>query len=382
MTDFKKLTTLCLGVGLIVALTLPTPAAQRKKIRKPRQGGNIPSVRATPKATPTPVASPVVEEPQPVKLEKLLFPAVKDGKYGYIDSTGQMAIAATYDGTFIFREGLGRVKIGKKYGYVGMDGKLAIPAQFDRGSEFSDGLALISRNGKLGYVDRSGRVVIEQSTFTDATSFSDGMAVVRIGKKYGYIDRTGNLVIPATYKFAHPFQSGLGMALTEEGWVYLDKQGATKITQLSLEEQYIDARQRGFYPFSKDGLARILIDGKSGYINRLGKTAIKPQFTEAYTFTEGLAPVKVGDRYGYINTKGKLVIPAEYSIVSEFQSGLAAVQVGKQYGYINSLGKMVVEPRFDQAYSFNSELAAVVNNRRLGYIDRTGKLVWQAKALK
>jgi WG containing repeat len=307
-----------------------------------------------------------------------LFPVVKNRKYGYIDGAGTIVIPTNFDGAFTFSDGLGRVKIGKKYGFINPAGQIIIAPQFDRASEFTNGLALIGQGKNLGYIDRTGRVIIANSNFTDATSFSENRAVVRIGTKYGFIDRTGQQVIPVQYKYAHPFQAGLAMVLQDDKWIFINPQGDTKLYADDLAIHFTKALKRAVYPFGQDGLARILIDGKTGYIDRRGKLVIRPQFTEAYNFTEGLAPVKIGSKYGYINTKGKLVIPAEYNTVSEFRSGLAAVRIGKKYGYIDPKGKLIVSPQFDTAFSFQGNVAAIKTSSRPGYIDRQGKIIWQA----
>ena len=52
--------------------------------------------------------------------------------------------------------------------------------------------------------------------------------------------------------------------------------------------------------------------GKFGYIDETGRIAIKPQFDQAYPFTEGLAAVSIGSKLGFIDTAGKVVIPLQY----------------------------------------------------------------------
>ena len=56
-----------------------------------------------------------------------------------------------------------------------------------------------------------------------------------------------------------------------------------------------------------NGLFRVQVDGKIGFIDRAGKVAIEPQFDEAFNFSGGLALVKVSDRFGYIDRTGKYV---------------------------------------------------------------------------
>jgi hypothetical protein len=47
--------------------------------------------------------------------------------------------------------------------------------------------------------------------------------------------------------------------------------------------------------------------GRWGFIDKSGKIVINPQFDEAMAFADGLARVKVGHKTGYINTAGKYI---------------------------------------------------------------------------
>ena len=44
-----------------------------------------------------------------------------------------------------------------------------------------------------------------------------------------------------------------------------------------------------------------MIDGKCGVIDKTGKIVCKPQFDYVCNFSEGLAKVRVDDKWGFIN---------------------------------------------------------------------------------
>src|SRR3954462_2626566 len=56
------------------------------------------------------------------------------------------------------------------------------------------------------------------------------------------------------------------------------------------------------------GLFPIRQDGKWGYINRTGEVVIKPQYDDAWDFSEGLAYVREGARRGLIDKTGRMVV--------------------------------------------------------------------------
>jgi hypothetical protein len=87
---------------------------------------------------------------------------------------------------------------------------------------------------------------------------------------------------------------------------------------------------------------------------------ILPVFDEVEAFSEGLAKVKLGDKYGYVNTKGERVIPATYREAKDFTEGMAAVSTdGTSWGYIDKSGKVVISEKYLEANSFSNGLAKV-----------------------
>ncbi len=52
------------------------------------------------------------------------------------------------------------VAVNGRYGYIDHAGKLAITPQFDAAGEFAENLAPVEMNGKWGYIDRSGKLTI------------------------------------------------------------------------------------------------------------------------------------------------------------------------------------------------------------------------------
>lgn len=86
--------------------------------------------------------------------------------------------------------------------------------------------------------------------------------------------------------------------------------------------------------------------GKWGYIDKIGKYLINPQFQEAGLFEDGLALVQtMDDKYGFINEKGKYVINPQFENAHQFSDGLAlVVTTDGQKGFINKRGKYIVGP--------------------------------------
>jgi predicted DNA-binding WGR domain protein len=129
------------------------------------------------------------------------------------------------------------------------------------------------------------------------------------------------------------------------------------------------------YPFSEK-LALIRHKNKYGFIDSAGKVVIKPQFDEAYPFSEKLALIRQKNKYGFIDSVGKVVIKPQFDEAYPFSEGYAGIKVKNKYGFVDSVGKVVIKPQFDQIQSFREEVAAVeIKNKGWGFIDSAGKVL-------
>lgn len=128
-----------------------------------------------------------------------------------------------------------------------------------------------------------------------------------------------------------------------------------------------------------NGLGKIILDGKAGYINSRGKLIIEAKYKDAGRFSENLAPVEFDDgKWGFVDTKGDVVIKPTFDWALSFREGRALIQVGEKWGYIDRTGRIIVEPKFDHADSFSEGLAHVQlyqKKYKSGFIDKDGNWV-------
>lgn len=99
-------------------------------------------------------------------------------------------------------------------------------------------------------------------------------------------------------------------------------------------------------------------------------------------YQEGLAAVLTGSAdddagaWGYLDKQGRMAIAPAYTDAESFQNGLAAVSQGERWGYIDRQGRWAIEPRYARATGFNAEGTALVeDDGRDVLIDRQGKVV-------
>lgn len=243
----------------------------------------------------------------------------------------------------------------------------------------------IKSGDKWGYVDKTGKYIIN-SQFDDAFNFSEGLALFKSNDgKYGFIGEDGNYVINPIYKDATSFSEGLACVVMENGKPqFINKENKILFTVDKAEICF------GF----SEGMARVKIKGKWGYIDKTGKLIINPIYDDANEFKDGLAAVakidekKKEKQWGFIDKSGAVKINFQFVEDKEkfwcepdnFKEGLAFVSSdGKQWGCIDKEGKYQINPQFEgyfgMPYGFKNGVSVVSQGNSFGYIDKTGKYI-------
>lgn len=252
-----------------------------------------------------------------------LVPFEEAGKWGFKDTMEKIVVEAKYDEAGAFSSGLAPVNVGArveqilhppaktggKWGYVDARGTLVVPITLDGAHEFSDGLARVYDDHGTRYLDPSGKVVIDLGPVRRAGDFHEGVAptyedrsLAGKGWRTKFIDKKG-LTVFSVDGYADEFQQGMAV--------------------LAIMQEKIDpnvSNERQLY----------------GYIDRRGKLAIPPRFSEALAFHEGFAAVRprkttvwrMGDSWGYNDTSGEFAIQPQFNEAHPFRNGIARVHVG------------------------------------------------------
>lgn len=243
----------------------------------------------------------------------------------------------------------------------------------------------IKAGEKWGYVDDKGQYVIN-TQFEDAYNFSEGLALFKSADgKYGFIGEDGKFVINPIYKYANSFSEGMACVVMENGKPqFIDKNNKILFTVDKAEYCF------GF----KEGLARVQIKGKYGFIDKTGKIIVNPIYEDAQDFKEGLAAVAKKDEkkdevlWGYIDKTGAVKINFQFVKDKDkwfcepgsFRDGLAFTSIdGKQWGCIDKDGKYQINPQFEgdfgNSYEFINGVSLVSQGGSYGYIDKKGKYI-------
>ncbi|MFN9519540.1 MAG: WG repeat-containing protein [Bacteroidota bacterium] len=161
-----------------------------------------------------------------LQYQKVLYPVkAKNGKWGFMDETGKLLIAAGYEKAQNFYNGLAMVQKDGKFGYVNKGNTVVIPITYDNAYDFKGDYARVRANKMWGILNRKGEVVIPV-IYDDISDFNaEGLAKVKKGGKWGLVDRNNRQIVEPTYDQILDFVEGLCLVRKDDTWLYIDKYG-------------------------------------------------------------------------------------------------------------------------------------------------------------
>ena len=151
-----------------------------------------------------------------------------------------------------------------KWGYADKDGHLAIKPQFSEAHGFSEGLALVSAGGapltdpvvksfvKMGYIDKKGQwVILSRFKYYFYYDFSEGLVPFRqLSHGWGYMDRTGRIAVRPRFQWAGAFSNGVAPVLSDNKCGHIDKTGRiTDRSQSELPHRKFEQDRRGTFRY-------------------------------------------------------------------------------------------------------------------------------------
>jgi hypothetical protein len=329
------------------------------------------------------------------KQDVQLFPVVKDGKYGYINIKGELAVSYMYDEAHYFYEGLAAVRQGKKYGFINPNNKIVIEPQFDTVKRFNEGVCAVGTveteiGLQWGFIDKKGKTLnLGLPAIGYATNFSNNRAIVA---EHGFAD------FFIVSKQGKRFKLTDGLYCFEddninysEGYLRVQKNtglGIYQIVFVDTNAALVPALNTTYGDLGDvvQGHITFFDNGKYGLLNANGKVVVKPEYDTIYSLSEGLCAVCVGKtsessnngigQYGFIDKSGKWIIKPQPMKCNSFHNGYSRVEINGKYGFINTSGTLVVPAEYDEAHDFFRGLAYVKKDGHWEYINTQGKRVW------
>lgn len=138
-------------------------------------------------------------------VETDLFPAKKNGKWGYVRSGGAEAIGFRFKAAYSFDPNTKVACVKEdggdnKCGYIDMSGCYKIqPQYYSAGTLTPDGARVMRSSSEYGYITKSGSLIASWYPYMSSRFVLDRIFVRNNDKLGGFIDKNNRLVIP--YQF-------------------------------------------------------------------------------------------------------------------------------------------------------------------------------------
>src|SRR5258708_498208 len=262
------------------------------------------------------------------------------GLCGAVRRDGTIAVLPRCDWVGTFSENRAAVRVGGLYGFVDEDGREIVKPQYRIVDDYMFGFAQVDVDGKSGLIDRDGKMVIEPKygfiraigpdrfrvsetrelggivggddfsghrvRFTPSGGMSVSGMPFEFRNTTGVIDISGQWIEPLGASWSPPFDKDDPSIR----WVQRDKLwGLARADGSWLVDPAF--QQVGDLV---DGLARVTVNGKVGFIDRTGNFPIEPVFDRAWWFKPGFGRTSAerDGIFGVIDRAGSWVFRTNY----------------------------------------------------------------------
>lgn len=187
--------------------------------------------------------------------------------------------------------------------------------------------------------------------------------------RYGLMDTTGNVICrPSFSQIGVPYfdlKSEPVPAAKGRKWGFINTKG-----------EWVVRPQFEYADYFHNGLAKVIVKGKTGYIRQDGTMAIEPRFEEGDDFLDTITVVRgyFQNKFQnlYINTCGKILWEEKFCFAWPFQDGIAEGSTCKfnegeeqLWGAIDANGEYLFTPQFKSPPEFLNKSAALAEKDSL-----------------
>jgi len=302
--------------------------------------------------------------------------AFQEGKVAYlefafINPAGKQICMVQCQDMRYFSQGRAAVMKDGKWGFSDTTGKLIIEPIYENVGDFFGGLAVIVNGSKCGLIDRAGKEIIPCSydymdmlTFKFILAFNGTLDQNGFPKqgKYGVLDKTGKIVLPLQYD----------QLAVKSGFIFMLMNQKCGVAD-TLTGKIIAPCEMEFIPEFKEGIASYAKAGKYGYLKEGGKILVEPIYKYAGGFSGGIARVSQAEKDGFVNKAGVLFIPCTYDYCEgPFDSLWMVTKAGKS-GYVSAKG-LIVPCVYDWAL-YKDGYITVQKGGKQGLYHKNGKVM-------
>lgn len=127
-----------------------------------------------------------------------LFPALKNGKYGYVDSAGKWVIPPSFLEVGTFSEKVSSYRNSTTWGTLNSEGSILADAKWDKIKSFSAGLAIAESAGKQYLISPTGELAYPEG-LDQLVKLKEGYYLAESNGKSGLLNALGKTILPISF---------------------------------------------------------------------------------------------------------------------------------------------------------------------------------------
>lgn len=192
---------------------------------------------------------------------------------------------------------------------------------------------------------------------------------------WGFKDSSGKIIVqPQYYDIGDEISEGLIVVQKGMLFGYVDKIGKEVITpQFPLAFPFSEGRAKvGTIDYSS---ADPLASSRFGFIDKSGNVIVKALYNEVKDFKNGVAMVKRDGKWGAIDLDGKLIIPIQYEDINYLAEELISAKKNGKWGFIDKANNTIIPFQYEDSGSFYRGYSTVKSKGKWGYIDPNNKVI-------
>ena len=294
--------------------------------------------------------------------------------YFILNNKGNVLGNTSYKKINNFKYGYAAVQNKKNlWGFIDSTGRLVIEHKFKEVGSFSkNGMAAVRSATQFGYINTAGEIVINEK-FKKAKHFANNVAAVSMdGKTWGIIDSAGNWIKKPRYTMIHNNTTDTNVVLkTDDKWVLVKDSE-------SIENVEYDQLSN----FS-EGLAKVHLDNKIGYINNKGTLVIPIKYKEGGAFAQNRTFVRNDDDCFLINKNDSVIHQYKNYVYSAgFKQNYAIVKFKDHYCLIDTNGNEIVKTWHRLIESNQYGFSLLKKNKKISYLSKNGSELFSELSYK
>ena len=318
-------------------------------------------------------------------FERGLCRVERNGKVAYLNKDFKEVVNfGTYDVAEPFRNYLGIVAKNGKYGIIDTLGNVILPLKYDlieHPTEYSNesDLFAVQKGEKIQLLDKTANPItdfdikeFEWDSYKGKESYQRYFVLTNSAGKVGTVSDKGIKEIPFEYQEIKPFD---GKSVT-----YAKKRGKYGLIEyngkiiLPLEYDNIFSQKFFDYYIVKGS-------GKSGMFDKNGNQIISFSYqniTPVFYEKNERFIVQQNELFGIIDIDESIIIPIEFEEISnwvEYGPKEHFITKNGKKGLISRNGKIVIPPEYDEISVDNSKLIKVEKNGLFGTINWKNEIV-------